>query len=206
MTSSRWLLGAAAGVVAASAALVAAGYMATLAIIRAPAGRALGIRPGDVGLAAEVLRFRPRDGIDPKGWWMPARGVVRRTVILAPGRDATRSFMVSRAHFLVNNGYNAFAIDLRAQGESGGRYTTFGYLEALDVLGAVDAVRGRAAGGPFVALGHSSGAVATLRAAASSSAIAAVIADDAFISPAQALERARAIVARDAHASWARRS
>ncbi|HKW41651.1 MAG TPA: alpha/beta fold hydrolase, partial [Gemmatimonadales bacterium] len=100
-------------------------------------------------------------------------------------------------------GYNAFPIDLRAHGESGGHYMTPGYLEALDILGAVDAARGRGASGAFVALGHSSGAVAALQAGARSSEIAAVIADGAFISADRVLERAAAIVGRDAHASAA---
>src|SRR5713226_2107323 len=124
-------------------------------------------------------------------------------VILAHGRDANRSFMLSRARFLVMHGYNAFPIDLRGHGESGGRYMTPGVLEALDILGAVDAARHRGDAGPFVALGHSSGAVASLQAAARSPEIAAVIADGAFISPDRALERATEIVGRDAAAPFA---
>src|SRR5260370_28606340 len=67
-------------------------------------------------------------------------------------------------------------------------------LEARDLLGAVDAARHRGGAGPFVAPGHSSGAVASLQAAARSPEIAAVIADGAFISPDRALERATEIV------------
>lgn len=59
----------------------------------------------------------------------------------------------------------------------------------------------RGARGPFVALGHSSGAVASLQAAARSPEIAAVIADGAFISTDRVLERAAVIVGRDARAS-----
>src|SRR5260370_5561569 len=73
-------------------------------------------------------------------------------------------------------------------------------LEARDLLGAVDAARHRGGAGPFVAPGHSSGAVASLQAAARSPEIAAVIADGAFISPDRSLERATEIVGRDAAA------
>lgn len=182
--------------------LLAAGYVATQPSVASAASRRLGAVPADLGLAAGVVSFPSRDGIDVKGWWIPARGAgpPRGTVILAHGRDANRSYMVSRARFLVAAGYNAFPIDLWGHGESGGRYMTPGYLEALDILGAVDAARHRGAHGPFVALGHSSGAVAALQAAARSPEIAAVIADGAFISADRVLERATVIVGRDAHA------
>lgn len=194
--------GAALALVTPLGLLLGAGYMVTLPALASPASRHLGSAPSDVGLAADIVSFPSRDGIDLRGWWIPAEGAggPRGTVILAHGRDANRSFMVSRAAFLVAAGYDAFPIDLRAHGESGGRYMTPGYLEALDILGAVDAARRRGAPGPFVALGHSSGAVASLQAAARSSEIAAVIADGAFISADRVLERATTIVGRDAHA------
>jgi alpha-beta hydrolase superfamily lysophospholipase len=177
------------------------GYLATLPAVASPAARILGAAPS----GAAPMSFRSRDGIDLKGWWMPAIGSARATVILAHGRDANRSFMVSRARFLVAHGYNAFPIDLRGHGESGGRYMTPGYLEALDILGAVDAARRRGAPGPFVALGHSSGAVAALQAAARSPEIAAVIADGAFLSVDRVLERATEIVGRDGRAPLAQK-
>jgi uncharacterized protein len=204
-TRKRVVWSAAVALFVIAATLVAVGYVATLPGVTSSALRRLGSTPADVGLAAGVVSFPSRDGIDLKGWWIPAQGVraARGTVILAHGRDANRSFMVSRAKFLVAAGYNAFPIDLRAHGESGGRYMTPGYLEALDILGAVDAARRLGAQGPFVALGHSSGAVASLQAAARSPEIAAVIADGAFISADRVLERATVIVGRDPRASAA---
>jgi pimeloyl-ACP methyl ester carboxylesterase len=200
-TRKRLLLGLAGVVSALAVGLLVAGYLATLPGMASAASRRLGAAPADLGLAAEVVSFPSRDGIALKGWWMPAQGAARGTVILAHGRDGNRSFMVSRAKFLVTHAYNAFPIDLRGHGESGGRYMTPGSLEALDILGAVDAARARGGRGPFVALGHSSGAVASLQAAARSPEIAAVIADGAFISPERVLERAAVVVGRDAHAS-----
>lgn len=177
-----------------------AGYLATLPAIASRTSRRVGAAPSDLAVAAQVVSFRSRDGILLKGWWMPAVGVARATVILAHGRDGNRSFMVSRAKFLIAHGYNAFPIDLRGHGESEGRYMTPGYLEALDILGAVDAAKGRGVPGPFVTLGHSSGAVAALQAAARSPELVAVIADGAFLSVDSVLGRAAVIVARDAKA------
>lgn len=196
-TRKRFVRGVAGLLVALGGALVATGYLATQPAIAAPESHHLGATPAGLGLPADVVSFRSRDGIDLKGWWLPAVRASRGTVILAHGRDANRSFMLSRARFLVMHGYNALAIDLRGHGESGGRFMTPGVLEALDILGAVDAAKRRGDVGPFVALGHSSGAVASLQAAARSPEIAAVIADGAFISPDRVLERATAIVGRD---------
>lgn len=195
---------------ALAGAVVALGYLATLQAVAVPESHTLRERPTDYRLAADVVSFPSLDGIALNGWWIPAQrgaarptdqSAVRGTVILAHGRDANRSFMLSRARFLVESGYNAFPIDLRGSGESGGRYVTPGNLEALDILGAVEAARRRGARGPFVALGHSSGAVASLQAAARSPEIAAVIADGAFISVDQVLERATEVVGRDPQAA-----
>lgn len=53
-------------------------------------------------------------------------------------------------------------IDLRDHGEGGGRYISPAYLEARDILGAVDYVRRRGERAPIAVLGHSYGAVAAL--------------------------------------------
>lgn len=198
--SQRWLWSGTA-LAAGVGVLVVTGYVVTLPAVPSPASRTLGAAPP----GAESVSFWSQDGIDLKGWWMSAGASAHASVILAHGRDANRSFMVSRARFLVGHGYNAFPIDLRGHGESGGRYMTPGYLEALDILGAVDAARRRGAPGPFVVLGHSSGAVAALQAAARSPEIAAVIADGAFISADSVLQRVTAIVGRDARAPAAQR-
>jgi len=73
-------------------------------------------------------------------------------------------------------------LDLRNHGESEGNYVTPGYLEALDVLGGVDFLRGQGERGPTGVLGFSYGAVAGLHAAVRNREILAVVADSAFIS------------------------
>lgn len=123
-------------------------------------------------------------------------------MILAHGNGGNRSSMLSRSVFLSANGYNAFPIDLRAHGESAGNYMTTGYLEALDILGAVEAVKQRGEKGPFVAMGHSYGARASLWAAAHSTEISAVIADCAFVSIYDALKREAVRVVNDPKASF----
>lgn len=203
-----WLIGLSLALLVLLAIFVVAGYLATMPVV----GRfapSFGAVPADYKLKAEPISFRSIDGIDLKGWWIPAQGNLpagqqagRGTVILAHGNGGNRSSMLSRAAFLAAGGYNTLAIDLRAHGESAGNYMTPGYLEALDILGAVEAAKRRGQPGPFVALGHSYGARASLWAAARSNDLAGVVADGAFISVYGALQRQAARVATDPSASW----
>jgi pimeloyl-ACP methyl ester carboxylesterase len=77
-------------------------------------------------------------------------------------------------------GYHVLLFDFRGCGLSGGRFTTLGYREAADVLGAADYLRWRRGETPLGVLGISMGAVAALRAAPDCPAIAAIVADSAY--------------------------
>jgi len=182
------------------------GYVATIPIVgNHPEWRELRGRPEDFGLKAEAVSFSSPDGIPLKGWFLPAAGEPRGTIILVHGIEGNRSDMLPRASFLVRDNYNTLLIDLRGHGESGGNYAAPGYLAALDVLGAVSYLRSRAQRGPIVVLGHSLGAVAALYATAHSADIAAVIADSAFISFADMRTRATTLLSKDPERSfWAR--
>lgn len=183
--------------------IIAVGYVATMGAVGhfAPTFNRL---PKEYGIEAETISFKSLDGVDLKGWWISAQGSrdSPATVILAHGNGGNRSSMLSRAVFLASNGYNAFPIDLRAHGESSGNYMTPGYLEALDIVGAVEAVKRKGLSGPFIALGHSYGARASLWAAAQSKDISAVIADSAFISIYATLRRQAAHAGTDRNASF----
>lgn len=159
-------------------------------------------QPADFGLAATVVEFPSRDGIPIKAWWIPAQTEVRGAVILAHGRDGNRSHMLSRAAFLVPSGYHCLAVDLRVHGESGGEFITPGYLEAQDVLGAVDYIRTSNPQTPIIILGHSYGAVAVLHAARETPNLAAVIADSPFLSVSDMMANARRFIWNDPHSSW----
>jgi pimeloyl-ACP methyl ester carboxylesterase len=113
--------------------------------------------------------------------------------------------MLPRASFLVRDHYSTLLVDLRGHGGSGGNSAGPGYLEALDILGAVSYLRRRDSRNPIVAMGHSYGAVAAIYAAAQSQDIAAVIADSAFISFADMRTRATTLLSNDPDGSFAAR-
>jgi len=79
---------------------------------------------------------------------------------------------------------------------------TPGYLEALDILGAVEAAKQRGEKGPFVALGLSYGARASPWAAVRPKEISAVIADSGFVSIYGTLKLEATRVGSDPNASF----
>lgn len=142
-----------------------------------------GKSPVSYGLNSIWVEFPAADGIPLKGWYVPAAGEARGTMILCHGLNRTRIEMLPKAAFARELGYNALLFDLRHHGQSGGTITTLGFQERLDVLGAVRYVRGeQKAARPVVAWGVSMGAAASLMAAADSPEIDGVISDSTFLS------------------------
>lgn len=136
--------------------------------------------PTDVGIQHyEDVHFVTSDGLTLKGWYIPAQnGAV---VIMVHGLGSDRSEMLDQAGFIVEQGYGALLVDLRAHGQSGGNVSTLGYYEPRDIRAAVDFVQYRAGSDtPLALLGHSMGSGTTLLAAAQIPAIRAVIVESAF--------------------------
>lgn len=183
---------------------IVVGYVATIPVVgNDPYWRTLRAQPSDFGLRAETVSFPSSDDHVPlAAWYMAASGAPHGTVIIAHGIDGNRSDMLPRASFLVRDGYNTLVIDLRDHGQSGGNYASPGYVEARDVLGAVDYLKSRGAQPPFIAMGHSYGAVAVIWSAARSPAIAGVIADSAYISFGDMVHRATFLLAQDPSRSF----
>ncbi len=107
-------------------------------------------------------------------------------VILVHGRNACRGweFNASSSSLVAHlrqSGFNVFLIDLRGHGQSDPGRLTFGKLEHLDVLGAVDYLKSKGfEAGRIGVIGMSVGAVSAILAASQEPAIAGVVADSAF--------------------------
>ena len=142
-----------------------------------------GKAPISFGMESRWAEFRSSDGITLKGWYIPAPGPARGTIIYCHGLNRSKVEMLPRAQFGHELGYNGLLFDVRHHGQSGGEVTTLGYNERLDVLGAVRyALEVEKAERPIILWGVSMGAVASLLAAADSPDVAAVISDSAFLS------------------------
>lgn len=143
--------------------------------------------PAKYGLRFEPVTFSPADRpIALRGWWMPADDA-RAAVILVHGGgedNRTQPFQDGLALMrdLVARRLSVLAFDMRNFGESDTtpEGSTFGDLEANDVIGAADAVAARAPGLPIAALGCSMGGATAIQAAARGARLGAIVTDSAF--------------------------
>lgn len=116
---------------------------------RAKAMARLGrLSPGDLGLAFQNVNFKVRDDftgrdISLAGWWIEAEPPSDRCVLILHGFSDAKVGGIAWAPMWRALGFNILAIDLRAHGDSGGRYCTAGWYERQDVSQVIDQLRGR---------------------------------------------------------------
>ncbi|MBI3965971.1 MAG: alpha/beta fold hydrolase [Chloroflexi bacterium] len=135
--------------------------------------------PVDVGLPHESYELDCGDGVRLHGWLLRANQATG-TIVLCHGHGSNRSGVLAFAHFLVRE-LNVLALDLRGHGESGGKGTSLGHLEADDVARVARDLEARGLG-PVGVLGYSMGAATAIVAAAREPLIRAVVADSPFVS------------------------
>ncbi|MEP0847226.1 MAG: alpha/beta hydrolase [Phycisphaerae bacterium] len=138
--------------------------------------------PQEFGLRHEDVAIPTHDGLTLAGWFLPATGRARGTIVHFHGNAANISNHVALVCWLPQAGYNVLMFDYRGYGESQGRVSRAGTIRdghaAVDyVLTRPDVDRERLA-----AFGQSlGGAVATV-VAAERPEIRAVVLDAAFSS------------------------
>lgn len=165
----------AGGLVAAVSFVSAEGLVHPLRVVPA-------YTPADAGLPYERVAFAADDGVPLVGWWMPANAS-KGTVVFLHGYGDSKNQSLKVAPFLHEAGWNVFAFDFRAHGESGGDHTTVGLEETRDVAAAWSWLAARGVDMRHVALlGFSMGAATALNSAASLPGLRAVVADSAFAS------------------------
>lgn len=100
-----------------------------------------GFLPQNYDLRGKEVFITTPDSILLKGWFLKTqRDTVRGTVIILHGISSCKETQFGRAKILAEKGFNGLALDLRAHGESGGDYCTFGFYEKHDIAAAVDSV------------------------------------------------------------------
>jgi len=133
--------------------------------------------PPDVSV--EDVYFPSRDGIRLHGLYMTGRPGCP-VLLLCHGYFKSVAEPFELACEFNRLGYQVLLIDFRACGLSDGRFTTLGYREVLDLLGAVDYLRTRLGDLPIGVLGISMGAVAAIMAAPECPHIKAMVVDSAY--------------------------
>jgi len=137
-----------------------------------------GLTPASFELPSEDVAFASPDGVDLKGWWVPA-AEARGNAVLVHGLNRSRIEMVKKAPFLHAHGWNVLLFDLRHHGQSGGMTTTFGQREKEDVRSAVAFARAKA-DLPVVTWGVSLGAATVVLNAAEDPSVAGVVCDSSY--------------------------
>ena len=151
--------------------------------------------PATFGLPYSDVSFpSAEDAVPLKGWLIPAEGS-QRVVIIVHGKDGNRAKKPDSAELpvavaLSRRGFSVLMFDLRGHGESGGDRFSLGQYEERDVRGAVAYVRSRGfAGGAIGVLGFSMGGAAAILAASRAQEVGAVVADSAFASARDMVDR-----------------
>jgi alpha-beta hydrolase superfamily lysophospholipase len=129
----------------------------------------------------ENFLVQSKDNIALMGWKFPVDSLFAWVIVL-PDPHRNRSGTMHLVRWLTRQGYGVLAMDLRARGESGGRHIAGGAVEAQDLIATVNQLRKQIGEQiPIVGYGVSSGAVASLAAAAQSDALDAVVADSPYL-------------------------
>jgi alpha-beta hydrolase superfamily lysophospholipase len=134
--------------------------------------------PADYGLSYEEVAFQSRDGLTLRGWFIPAEKP-GGTIIFCHGHIGSMDPDLEYAPAFHDGEYNVLMFDFRGHGRSEGQRVSMGYHERLDLLGAVDYLKGRGIDRVGV-LGFSMGGAVAISTAPQSEAIRAVVSDGAF--------------------------
>lgn len=126
-----------------------------------------GYLPENYGLHGREIEIRTKDSLSLKGWFFPAnRDTAKATIVILHGISSCKETQFDRARILAENGFNSFALDLRAHGESDGDYCTFGYYEKYDIKAVADSLSAITGGQPLGIWGASLGGAIALQAMA----------------------------------------
>jgi uncharacterized protein len=100
-----------------------------------------GAEPKDYGLNANVLDVTSFDNLMLKGWFFKAEirpDYKPLTLIYLHGIGGCKEHFLPAAQGMVSQGFNVLTFDLRAHGQSGGDYCTFGFKEKQDISTYID--------------------------------------------------------------------
>lgn len=92
--------------------------------------------PSDLGLKYWEVSFKSKDEIELNGWFIP-NNKSKSAIIVMHGYPADKANLLGTAEFLAKD-FNVFLFDFRSFGKSQGKYTSVGYHEEKDLMGAID--------------------------------------------------------------------
>jgi len=130
-----WLIGAA--LLAVAVGLLGACWWGSDIVFQPPRMLPHAIWPERFGLAYETVRFPAADGVPLVAWVIGAAAATDRTILLLHGWGDNKGDLLERTHRLARR-FNLVLLDTRNHGESGGLFSTLGFLESRDARAALD--------------------------------------------------------------------
>ncbi len=169
---------------------VGGGSIALIHAVTHPARSTTRLDPEDFILPAEEIEFDAADGVPLAGWFVRGRPGWP-AILLCHDLGSSRSALLNTAVSLSRQGYPLLLFDFRGHGASGGRGSSLGIQERLDVLGAIDALvtRDDLDAGRFGAYGIGQGAYAAALAATEREEITVLALDSVYPDVASQLDR-----------------
>jgi fermentation-respiration switch protein FrsA (DUF1100 family) len=136
--------------------------------------------PADHGLRVEEVLFDADDGVTLHGWFFPACGPARGTVLHLHGNAGNVTGHFGYVGWLSEQGWNVLCFDYRGYGQSQGRVTRSGTI--LDAHAALDYLltRGDVDLSAIVVFGQSLGGAVGIVMAADRQEVCGVAVDGAF--------------------------
>ncbi len=145
------------------------------------------LSPGDLQLRFEEVWFtavdeRTGERLKLAGWWIPHETAGGRCIVLLHGYGDAKVGALSWAPTLHGLGWNILVIDLRAHGQSEGRFCTGGAAEVEDVVQVMNQLRAQRPRDTrtLVLFGVDLGAAVACGVAAREGAVAGVVADSLY--------------------------
>jgi uncharacterized protein len=159
---------------------------------RMGAGRAMyflhRLSPADIGLPYESIRFAVRDErtgrpLNIAAWWIDGERPSERCAVILHGYSDAKVGGIAWAPLLRALGFNILAVDLRAHGDSEGKYCTAAFYERYDISQVLDQIKASRPGQTrqILLFGVSLGAAVAACVAAMRNDIAAVVLESPYL-------------------------
>jgi len=126
-----------------------------------------GYLPENFGLKTQKVTIRTPDSLTLQALLVSSNlDTTYAIVVQLHGISNCKETNFPRAKILADSGYASLLLDLRAHGESGGEYCTFGYKEKYDLKAVADTLSAMMPGYPLAIWGASLGGAIALEAMA----------------------------------------
>lgn len=97
--------------------------------------------PGELDLAFDSITYMGYEDLQLEAYYIPTtKDSTTATILMVHGIRAYKEHFIKKSPDLAAKGYNIVLVDLRAHGDSEGKFCTFGIKEKYDIKALVDVI------------------------------------------------------------------